>query len=143
MDGGHSFGRVFFPSQLKSSLKATQPVKLEMNVAKIFSLIYFLGPKSRVIVIQKEKRQPGLFILFLNNKMTLLFATHFLELYFTGSQNDPCFQNKNRGCRLTGRVGSFPILKNKTILKGSFNNYVDKMRGGGGQKMTKFCPRSC
>ena len=45
--------------------------------------------------------------------------------------------------------------------KGSFNNYVDKMRGqkmsvfvnaqgikivyagGGGQKMAKFCPRSC
>jgi hypothetical protein len=45
--------------------------------------------------------------------------------------------------------------------KGAFNNYVDKMRGGGGQKnsvfvhaqgiktvhagakMAKFCPRSC
>ena len=50
------------------------------------------------------------------------------------------------------------------ICKGAFNNYVDKMRGGGGQKMSvfvhaqgiktvhaggggqimaKFCPRSC
>ena len=50
------------------------------------------------------------------------------------------------------------------VCKGSFNNYVDKMRGGGGQKMSvhvhaqgiktvhagkggqkmaKFCPRSC
>ena len=48
-------------------------------------------------------------------------------------------------------------------FKGAFNNYVDKMRGGGGQKMSvfvhaqgiktvnagvdremaKFCPRSC
>ena len=28
--------------------------------------------------------------------------------------------------------------------KGAFNNYVDKMRGGGGaQKMAKFCPLSC
>ena len=26
---------------------------------------------------------------------------------------------------------------------GAFNNYVNKIRGGGGQKMTKFCPRSC
>ena len=35
---------------------------------------------------------------------TLLFATHILDLFFTGSQTDPCFQNKNSGCRLTGRV---------------------------------------
>ena len=33
---------------------------------------------NRVVVTQKEKRQPGL--------------------------SDPCFQNKNSGCRLTGRL---------------------------------------
>ena len=50
-----------------------------------------------------------------------------------------------------------------TVFEGPFNNYVDKMKGGGqkmsvfihaqvtktvhaggwGQKMAKFCPRSC
>ena len=54
--------------------------------------------KNKVIVIQKEKKQPGLFSFWIT--MTLLFATHI----FTGSQTDPCFQNKNSGCRLTGRV---------------------------------------
>ena len=53
-------------------------------------------------------------------------------------------------------------LKRLTVAKGPFNNYVDKMRGGGGQKMSvfvhtqsiksvhaggggvkKFCPRCC
>ena len=28
------------------------------------------------------------------------------------------------------------------LPKGPFNNYVDKMRRGGGQKMSGFCPRS-
>ena len=28
-----------------------------------------------------------------------------LDRFFSGSQNDPCFQNKNSGCRLTGRIG--------------------------------------
>ena len=39
--------------------------------------------KNRVIVIQKEKKP-----------------------FFSGSQTDPCFQNKNSGCRLTGRLAS-------------------------------------
>ena len=35
------------------------------------------------------------------------------------------------------------LIKSQTIFvfksfKGAFNNYVDKMRGGGGQKMTVF-----
>ena len=32
-----------------------------------------------------------------------------------------------------------PIL---ILAWGPFNNYMDKMRGGGGQKMSCFCPRS-
>ena len=39
------------------------------------------------------------------------------------------------------RIHFCPEFKNSS--KGPFNNYVDKMRGGGGHKMAKFCPRSC
>ena len=40
--------------------------------------------------------------------MTLFFAPCFLHpifltWFFSGSQTDPCFQNKNSGCKLTGR----------------------------------------
>ena len=56
------------------------------------------GAKNRVIVIQKEKRQPGLFPFWIT--MTLFFAPCFLHLifwvwFFTGLQTDPYFQNKN------------------------------------------------
>ena len=64
-------------------------------------------------------------------------------------------------CTIYGKCTS---NANSKKLKGPFNNYVDKMRGGGGQKMSvfvhaqgiktvhagggdqkmaKFCPRSC
>ena len=54
------------------------------------------GAKNRVIVIQKEKR-PGC-----NDPVfcTLLFATHILDLIFSGSQTDRCFQNKNMGVQI-------------------------------------------
>ena len=32
------------------------------------------------------------------------FCNPYFGPFFTGSQTDPCFQNKNSGCRLTGRV---------------------------------------
>ena len=58
------------------------------------------GAKNRVIVIQKEKR-----------RLALFFASCFLQptfwTFFTGSQTDPCFQNKNIGYKLTGRVGKY------------------------------------
>ena len=38
------------------------------------------GAKNKVIVIQKEKRQPGLFFFWLT--MTLLFAPHILDPIF-------------------------------------------------------------
>ena len=65
------------------------------------------GSKNRVIVIQKEKRQPDLFSCWMT--MALFFSpcffhVHILDLIFSGSQTDPCFQKKNSGCRLTGRV---------------------------------------
>ena len=44
------------------------------------------GAKNKVIVIQKV-------------------APHI----FSGSQTDPCFQNKNSGCRLTGQVRKWLI----------------------------------
>ena len=40
------------------------------------------GAKKQLVIVQKEKRQP--------------------RTFFSGSQTDPCFQNKNSGCRLTG-----------------------------------------
>ena len=32
------------------------------------------------------------------------FCNPYFGPFFTGSQTDPCFQNKNSGCRLNGRV---------------------------------------
>ena len=48
-------------------------------------------------------------LLFLNNNdpvfFTLLFSgPYFGHDFFSGSQTDPCFQNKNSGCRLTGQM---------------------------------------
>ena len=34
--------------------------------------------------------------------------------FFSGSQTDPCFQNKNSGCRLTGRVWHIFTIPNTT-----------------------------
>jgi len=53
-------------------------------------------------VIQKQKRQPGLLSFWIT--MTLFFCTLLLfgPYFFPESQTDPCFQNKNSGCRLTG-----------------------------------------
>ena len=46
-------------------------------------------------------------LLFLNNNDNVFapwfFQVHILHLIFLGSQTDPCFQNKNSGCRFTGR----------------------------------------
>ena len=56
---------------------------------------------------REEFRLP---LLFLNNNdpvfYTLLFSgPYFGPDFFWGSQTDPCFQNKNSGPRLTGRLG--------------------------------------
>ena len=61
--------------------------------------------KNRVIVIQKEKRQPGLFSFWITIFLhPAFFRSIFWTWFFSGSQTNPCFQNKNSGCRLTGRV---------------------------------------
>ena len=60
---------------------------------------------------REEARLPFLFL----NKTTLFFCTllfsgpYFGPDFFSGSQTDPCFQNKNSGCRLTGRLGFIAI----------------------------------
>ena len=45
--------------------------------------------------------------------MTLSFAPCFLQpiswTFFSGSQTEPCFQNMNHRCRLTGRVYLFTL----------------------------------
>ena len=66
--------------------------------------------KNGVIVIQKEKRQPGLCSFWIT--MTPFFHLSFFRSIFwtwlfSGSQTDPCFQNKNGGCRLTGCICTF------------------------------------
>ena len=47
-------------------------------------------------------------LLLLNNNdpvfCTLLFASDILDRVCSGSQTNPCFQNKNSGCRLTGQL---------------------------------------
>ena len=65
--------------------------------------------KNKVIVSQKEKRQPGLFSFWIT--MTLFFHLAFIRSifwtwFFSGSQTDPCFQNKNSGYRFTGQIYS-------------------------------------
>ena len=74
------------------------------------------GEKNRVIVIQKEKRQHGLFSMFLYT--LLFFRSIFWTWFFSGSQTDPCFQNKNSGCRLTGQLKEKEImlLVNRELL---------------------------
>jgi len=65
------------------------------------------GAKNRVILIQKEKRQPGLFFFWLTKTLFFVpcfFQVHILHLIFSGSQTNPCFLNKNSGCRLTGHM---------------------------------------
>ena len=66
---------------------------------------------------------------FLNNNdpviCTLLFASHIWTQFFSGSQINPCFQKKNSGCRLTGRVFPkipefFPLFRLKDYLKYGF-----------------------
>ena len=47
--------------------------------------------------------------LFLNNNDPVFmhpafFRSIFWTWFFSGSQTDPCFQNKNSGCRLTGWI---------------------------------------
>ena len=45
------------------------------------------------------------------SKRLLLFFLNTNDLdFFSGSQIDPGFQNKNSGCRLTGRLTKSPIL---------------------------------
>jgi hypothetical protein len=39
-----------------------------------------------------------------NNNPVFLHPAFFWTWIFSGSQTDPCFQNKNSGCRLTGRI---------------------------------------
>ena len=62
--------------------------------------------KNGSFFIQKEKRQGCLFSFLIT--MTLFFCTLLLKagclIFFSGSQTDPCFQNKNSGFTLTGRL---------------------------------------
>ena len=54
-----------------------------------------------------------------------LFAPCFLQpifwTFFSGSQTDPCFQNKDSGCRLTGQVFKRFHLNSWTCLDILFN----------------------
>ena len=50
-------------------------------------------------------------LLFLINTDPVFCTLLFLGPYFDlGFQTDPCFQNKNSGCRLTGRVALAIVL---------------------------------
>ena len=39
----------------------------------------------------------------------VVYQEVFLTWFFSGSQSDPCFQNKNSGCRLTERLSASPV----------------------------------
>ena len=71
--------------------------------------------KTKVIVIQKENRQPGLFSFWIEND--LFFSASFLQ-----KAGCPIFQKagcpifKNSGCRLTGRLQILPIISRGNII---------------------------
>ena len=58
-------------------------------------------------LLKKIEKRPGCLLSFWVT-MTLFFASCFLQCifwtFFSESQTDPCFQNKNSGYRLTGRI---------------------------------------
>ena len=85
------------------------------------------GENNRVIVIQKEKKPPSLFPLWI--KMTLYFALCFMQpifwTFFTGLQTDPFFQNKISGCRLTGQVSWRLSSKSCKIIPATFQEHVE------------------
>ena len=50
------------------------------------------------------------------------------------------------GLRLTPFAGQVELLVSRvsvSVSKGAFNNYVDKVKGGGGQKMSVFVHAQC
>jgi len=67
--------------------------------------------KNRVVVFQKEKRPVCLFSFWITMTLVFLHPVIFKKQgawFFSGSQTDPGFQNKNSGCRLTGRIWCVP-----------------------------------
>ena len=67
-----------------------------------------------------KREESAWLLLFLNNNDRLFFAPCFLHpifwTFFSGSQTDPCFQNKNSRCRLTGRIGPLNNCQRKCSL---------------------------
>ena len=57
-----------------------------------------------------KREEAACSLFFLNNNDPVFlhpdFCNPYFEPFFSSSQTDPCFQNKNSGCRLTGRVGT-------------------------------------
>ena len=51
-----------------------------------------------------NREEAALPLFFLNSNDPVFFISTFWT-FFPGSQTDPCLQNKNGGCRLTGHVG--------------------------------------
>ena len=84
--------------------------------------------KSSDIVRRPQREEAAWSRLFLNKHdpvfCTLLFALHILDqIFFSGSQTDPCFQNKNSGCRLTGQVSL--IEKFLTTASLQLDNFLE------------------
>ena len=68
---------------------------------------------GRFVTLKKRSKKAAWPLLFLNSNdpvfCTLLFAPHILDLtFFSVSQTDPCFQNKNSAQRCILQV-SFPV----------------------------------
>ena len=65
------------------------------------------GAKNQGHCYSKREETAWPFLFFNNNYPAFWhpsFCNHILDLIFSGSQTDPCFQNKNSGCRLTGGI---------------------------------------
>ena len=80
--------------------------------------------KNRVcylFVWYSKREEARLSLLFLNNNdpvfCNLIFSGPYFGPVFWGSQTDPCFQNKNSGCRLTGQLWKHLNLNWKLIEK--------------------------
>ena len=72
--------------------------------------------KNRVTVIQKEKKQPGLFSFWITMTRffcTLLFATHILDLFLQGHKPTNIFKTRIMGADWLGECLKMTMLQQK------------------------------
>ena len=99
------FSSRFIQDIVSSSQSA--PTILGYQVDLIFFRVWNLKKRSENMECKKQTAWP---LLFLNNNDPAFCTSYFGPNFFSGSQNDTSFQNKNSGCRLTGCLSHTSFL---------------------------------